>query len=201
MGTVESGVIIAKRGKSYLVLTNAHVLQGNNTFFIQTHDGASHRATSMVNAIETDDDLALLEFISDNPYEAAEISVAATPSVDHAILAVGYDASTGEIVTQEGKIKQVPDKTLKDGYGIGYSSNIVRGMSGGAILNTDGQVIGINGKSSFSIANTRYLYQDGTSPNTEEIEQYRQLNWGLLINSLLTQLNPQIITAYNFILA
>ena len=58
-------------------------------------------------------------------------------------------------------------------------------------------MIGINGKSAFPILNTGYEYQDGTTPTAEEIEQLRQLSWGLSLNRLLTQLNPEIITAYN----
>ena len=39
----------------------------------------------------------------------------------------------------------MPNKTFKDGYQIGYSSNIVQGMSGGAVLDKDGRVVGIHG--------------------------------------------------------
>ena len=120
-----------------------------------------------------------------------------TPGVEQDILAVGNDAATGELITQSGKIGLIPDKTLKDGYSIGYSSNIVQGMSGGAILNTNGEVIGINGKSAFPIVNTGYVYQDGSKPTAAQIEQYRQLSWGLSLNSFLSQLNPEIITSYN----
>ena len=191
-----SGVIIAQQDNTYLILTNAHVLRNGSTFDIQTRDGITHQAKPVANGIETDDDLALLEFSSDNSYQSATINSAATPRVDQSILAVGYDAATGKLVVEEGKIERVPDKTFKDGYSIGYSNNIVQGMSGGAILNADGEVIGINGKSAFPIVNTGYLYQDGTKPSTEEIEQLRQLSWGLTINRLLTQVNPEIITAY-----
>jgi tetratricopeptide (TPR) repeat protein len=192
-----SGVIIGKQNNTYLVLTNNHVIRNGDSFSIQTHDGVTHQAKPVDNAIQSNDDLALLEFSNDKTYETANINTAATPKVEQDILAVGYAAETGELVTQEGKIGLIPDKTFKDGYSVGYSSNIVQGMSGGAILNTDGEVIGINGKSAFPIINTGYVYRDGSQPTPAEIERYRQLSWGLSLNSFLAQLNPEIITAYN----
>ena len=190
-----SGVIIAQQDNTYLILTNAHVLRDDDTFNIQTHDGITHQAKTVANGIETNDDLALLQFSSDNSYQTATINSAATPRVDQSILAVGYDAATGKLVVEEGKIERVPDKTFKDGYSIGYSNNIVQGMSGGAILNIDGEVIGINGKTAFPIVDS-YVYQDGTKPTSEEIPQLRKLSWGLTIERLLTQINPGLITAY-----
>jgi tetratricopeptide (TPR) repeat protein len=192
-----SGVIIGKQNNTYLVLTNNHVIRNGDSFSIQTHDGVTHQAKPVNNAIQSNDDLALLEFSSDKSYQTANINTAATPKVEQDILAVGYSAETGKLVIQEGKIGLIPDKTFKDGYSVGYSSNILQGMSGGAILNTDGEVIGINGKSAFPIINTGYVYQDGSQPTPAEIDRYRQLSWGLSLNSLLTQLNPEIITAYN----
>ena len=192
-----SGVIIAQQDNTYLVLTNNHVLRDREEFTVYTYDGETYQATEVEKAISTGDDLALLQFESDKSYQTATINTAAIPKAEQAILAVGYSAETGELVTETGTIEQVPDKTLKEGYSIGYSSNIVQGMSGGAIFNTDGEVIGINGKSSFPIINTGYDREDGTKPSAEEIEQYRQLSWGLSINRLLTQINPEIITAYN----
>lgn len=192
-----SGVIIAKQDNTYLILTNAHVLRDDDTFTVQTHDGIIHQAKLVENGIETDDDLALLTLSSDKVYQPASINSAATPTVRHSVLAVGYSTETGSLVTQKGTIKRVPDRTLKDGYQIGYSSNIIQGMSGGAILNVDGEVIGINGKSAFPIVNTGYVYQDGTKPSPEEIENYRQLSWGIPLNNFLVQVNPDILIAYN----
>ena len=192
-----SGVIIAQRENTYLILTNDHVLRDGDSFTVQTHDGATHQAKPMTGAIPSDDDLALLEFSSDNSYQTATINSAATPNVEQTILAVGYAAETGELVSETGKIKQVPDRVLKGGYEIGYSNNIVSGMSGGAILNTDGEIIGINGKSAFPIVDTGYVYQDGAIPSPAEVEQLRQLSWGVSMNRLLAQVNPEIVTAYS----
>ena len=194
-----SGVIIGKQDndKTYLILTNNHVIRGGETFTIHTHDGKTHQANLIENNIETNDDLALLEFNSENSYKIASLNSAAIPRVEQTILAIGYAAETGELVTQAGIIERVPSKSFKEGYQIGYTSKILQGMSGGAIINTNGEVIGINGKTAFPIVNTVYDYQDGTKPTPEKIEQLRQLSWGIALNRLLSQANPKIITAYN----
>ena len=192
-----SGVIIARNYNTYLVLTNKHVVQDGKEFTVDTHDGVTYQAIEVENKIATDDDLALLQFTSNKDYQTATINTAATPRVEQTILAVGYSAENGKLVTESGKIEKVPNKTLKEGYSIGYTSNIIGGMSGGAIINTDGEVIGINGKSAFPIVNTGYTYRDGTKPSAEEIEELRKLSWGLSINRLLARVDPEIITAYS----
>ena len=193
-----SGVIIAKhqQDSSYLILTNNHVIRSEDNITIETHDGNIHQAKPVKNGLAKDDDLALLEFSSDNSYQTASLNSAATPRIEQTILAVGYAAETGKLVTQVGIIENVPTKTLKEGYQIGYNSKILQGMSGGAILNTNGELVGINGKSAFPIVNTVYVYEDGTKPTAKEIEQLRQLSWGISLNRLLRQVNPEIMTAY-----
>ena len=172
-------------------------LRDDDAFSIKTHDGTIHNARPVANGIETNEDLALLEFASNNSYQTATINSAATPGVNQPILAAGYSGDAEKFLTEEGKIKQVSDKIFKDGYSIGYSSNIVQGMSGGAILNIEGELIGINAKSASPIVDTGYVYQDNTHPNAEEIKQLRQLNWGLSIDRLLKQINPELIATYN----
>ena len=192
-----SGVIIARQNNTYLILTNAHVVEAKNKLTIITHDGVTHRAQSVVDGIKTEDDLALLEFSSNNFYQTASINTAAPLKQGQAIFAVGYSAKTKKFVTEAGKIERISPKVFKEGYQIGYSSNVSSGMSGGAILNIRGEVIGINGKSAFPIINTGYTYQDGTTPDPKEIEQLRQLSWGLSINRLLMQINPVAIAKYS----
>ncbi len=192
-----SGVIIGKQDNLYLVITNQHVVQGGDSFTIQTADGTTHAAEIVSNPITSDDDIALLTFNSDNNYQVTNLNSAATGRTEQKILAVGYSVETGEFKIEEGTINRIPNQPFKEGYQIGYNSNIVSGMSGGAILNVFGDLIGINGRSAFPILNTGYEYQDGTIPSAEEIEQLRQLSWGLSLHRLLTQVNPEIITAYN----
>ena len=192
-----SGVMIGKQENKYLVITNNHVISGSQDLTIQTADGQTHQADIVNNPITSDDDIALLTFSSNNNYQVANLNSAATGKAEQQILAVGYSAETGELVFREGTIARIPHQPLKEGYQIGYTSDIVSGMSGGAILNIFGDLIGINGISAFPILSTAYEYEDGTTPPKDQIERYRQLSWGLSLNHLLSQLNPDIITAYS----
>ena len=49
-------------------MTNNHVLRDGDEFTINTHDGVTHPATEVEKGIDTDDDLALLQFESDKSY-------------------------------------------------------------------------------------------------------------------------------------
>ena len=191
-----SGVIISKQNDQYLVITNNHVVSGVENLTIETAEGASHPAELVNNPITSDDDIALLTFNSNNSYQVAELNGAATGKEEQKIWAVGYDLATGEFRVEAGTVNYVPRQPLKEGYQIGYTSNVVAGMSGGAIINIFGDLIGINGISAFSILNTAYEYQDGTKPTTEEMEQWQQLSWGLSLHRFLTQVNPEIMKAY-----
>lgn len=44
-------------------------------------------------------------------------------------------------------------------------------MSGGPIVNSQRLLVGINGRVAHPILNTGYIYQDGSLPTREEIEQ------------------------------
>ena len=129
-----SGVIIGKQDDRYLVITNNHVIRGGDSLTIQTADGITHQAEIVSNSITSDDDIALLTFNSNDSYQVAKLNSAARGKEEQAILAVGYSAETGELAIKEGKIDRIPNQPLQEGYQIGYTTDIVSGMSGGAIL-------------------------------------------------------------------
>ena len=191
-----SGVIIGKQGSKYLVVTNYHVIRDAESLSIQTEDGISHQGKLVENPITTDDDIALVVFESNNNYQPVRLNSVNTAKEEKPIYAVGYAADTGEFTIAEGNIKRVNQQPFQEGYQIGYSSNVLEGMSGGAIFDNFGDLVGINGIGAFPILDTAYQYEDETTPTVEEIEQFRSLSWGLSIHRLLTQLNPEIITAY-----
>ncbi|GCA95367.1 tetratricopeptide repeat protein, partial [Microcystis aeruginosa] len=121
-----------------------------------------------------------------------------TPNQDRIgleVVAAGYVAETGQYRTTKGTLEQVSDRPLREGYSVGYSGDIVQGMSGGGIF-VDGELIGINGRSAHPIL-SNYIYEDGTKPTDAEIQQMRAVNWGIPINTLLTYIRPEILSAYN----
>jgi tetratricopeptide (TPR) repeat protein/S1-C subfamily serine protease len=189
-----SGIIIGKKGSIYLVLTNAHVTRGATTLQIQTHDGQTRTASIAPNSLLKDKDLALVEFSDTRDYPIAKIR-AISPDAELDITVTGYSAETGQYTTDNGKIEQTSDRPLREGYSVGYSGDIVQGMSGGGIFFED-ELIGINGRSAHPIL-SNYIYEDGTKPTDAEIQQMRAVNWGIPLHTLLTYIRPEILSAYN----
>jgi tetratricopeptide (TPR) repeat protein/S1-C subfamily serine protease len=188
-----SGTIIGKKGSNYLVITNAHVIRGATTLQVQTHDGQTHTARVVPGSLPGDKDIALLEFSDTRDYAIARIS-SIPLDTDIEITMAGYSGETGQYTTDNGKIEQTSDRPLREGYSIGYSGEVVQGMSGGGIFFED-ELIGINGRSAYPIL-SNYTYEDGTKPTEAEIQKMRAVNWGIPINTLLTYIHPDILTAY-----
>lgn len=189
-----SGTLIGKQENNYLVLTNSHVVQGVNSIKLQTADGKTYSAEILPQKNFKNSDITLLKFQSSQSYCLPEIYTA-TPDINSTILASGFSGSTGKITFSEGEIKKTSN--LKEGYEIGYSSNIEQGMSGGAIIEPmKGKLIGINGKSAYPILNSGYVYQNGKRPSESEIREMRKLSWGIPISTVLAQLNQDVLNAY-----
>ncbi|TRT73130.1 MAG: serine protease [Microcystis sp. M_OC_Ca_00000000_S217Cul] len=192
-----SGTIIAKKGDNYLILTNAHVTRNTKTLQVQTYDGHSRAARIVPNSLSENQDLALLEFSDTRDYSIATIAEFTINQnrIGLEVVAAGYVAETGQYRTTKGTLEQVSDRPLRDGYSVGYSGDIVQGMSGGGIF-VERDLIGINGRSAYPIL-SNYIYEDGTKPTDAEIQQMRAVNWGISINTLLTYIRPEILSAYN----
>ncbi|MCZ8026164.1 MAG: tetratricopeptide repeat protein [Microcystis sp. LE19-10.1B] len=192
-----SGTIIAKKGDNYLVLTNAHVTRNTKTLQVQTYDGHSRAARIVPNSLSENQDLALLEFSDTREYSIATIAEFTINQnrIGLEVVAAGYVAETGQYRTTKGTLEQVSARPLRDGYSVGYSGDIVQGMSGGGIF-VDGELIGINGRSAHPIL-SNYTYEDGTKPTDAEIQKMRAVNWGIPINTLLIYIRPEILSAYN----
>jgi tetratricopeptide (TPR) repeat protein/S1-C subfamily serine protease len=192
-----SGTIIAKKGDNYLILTNAHVTRNTKTLQVQTYDGHSRAARIVPNSLSENQDLALLEFSDTRDYSIATIAEFTINQnrIGLEVVAAGYVAETGQYRTTKGTLEQVSDRPLRDGYSVGYSGDIVQGMSGGGIF-VERDLIGINGRSAHPIL-SNYTYEDGTKPTDEEIQQMRAVNWGISLHTLLTYIRPEILSAYN----
>ncbi len=192
-----SGTIIAKKGDNYLILTNAHVTRNTKTLQVQTYDGHSRAARIVPNSLSENQDLALLEFSDTRNYAIATIAkfTINQDEIGLEVVAAGYVAETGQYRTTKGTLEQVSDRPLRDGYSVGYSGDIVQGMSGGGIF-VDGELIGINGRSAHPIL-SNYIDEDGTKPTDAEIQQMRAVNWGIPLHTLLTYIRPEILSAYN----
>ena len=191
-----SGTLLAKQGNSYLVLTNAHVVRGVNKINLKTFDGKEYPAEIVPQSKFEKSDLALLKFQTSQSYCVPEIAESISGITGWQVIAAGYSADKGKIVFRTGEVTQITGQPLKEGYQIGYSSDIDQGMSGGAIISSDGSLIGINGRSAYPILNTGYVYENGKKPTDEEIQEMRKVSLGIPISTLLKQVNTDTRTAY-----
>ncbi|AFW94305.1 trypsin-like protein [Anabaena sp. 90] len=64
----------------------------------------------------------------------------------------------------------VLEKALERGYQIGYTNKLEKGMSGGPLLNENGQLIGVNGMHAYPLWDVPSVFIDGT-PADEKLHQ------------------------------
>ncbi|MDB9307512.1 tetratricopeptide repeat protein [Aphanizomenon sp. CS-733/32] len=196
-----SGTIFARKGNSYLVVTNSHVVRRINNINIITADGQKYPAKILPNTNFDQFDLTILEFTSNQQYclpsEIADRIASFDINLETPVMAAGYAVSEDKLVLTTGKIQQIISQpSLKDGYEIGYTSDIQQGMSGGPIISNTGNLIGINGISSYPLVNSAYIYTNGKRPTNPEIQEFRKLSWGIPIKTVLAQVKPEVLTAY-----
>jgi S1-C subfamily serine protease/tetratricopeptide (TPR) repeat protein len=197
-----SGVLIAKKGDTYLVLTNAHVVKRSTNFQIQAPDGQKYTARSIDGGFDAKYDLALLQFTSPTKYALADLSDVASPlAPERTIYSAGFPFDTKNIRITSGQVSQLSDIPFDDGTQIGYTTNrgekgIRQGMSGGAILDARGKFLGINTLGASPIL-SNYTYNDGSKPLPKLAARYRQANWGIPIYNFLTNVKADILYGYD----
>jgi S1-C subfamily serine protease len=196
-----SGVLIGKKGNKYLVLTNSHVVRAPATITIQTPDGQIH-TTTRVKDIQTGKfDVALLEFTSSRTYQLAGLKNFGSSDIvlneGREIFAAGFPYNSNALKVVEGEVNQLPQEAFINGTQIGYvtKSNLEQGMSGGPILDSFGNLIGINSTLADPVIPT-YTYTDGTKAPPDKVAEYARANWGVPMYNLLTRLNPDILSGY-----
>lgn len=147
-----SGIIVAEDDETLLIATNNHVVEGAESLDIIFIDGST--AQAKIRGLDPDMDLAVvsvdLASLSEETRDA--ITVARLGDSDSLrlgapVIAIGNALGIGQSVT-DGIISALNrEMTTEDGNtGIFIQTNaaINRGNSGGALLNIDGEVIGIN---------------------------------------------------------
>ncbi|QYX30608.1 serine protease [Sphaerospermopsis torques-reginae] len=189
-----SGTLIAKNGNNYTILTNDHVINPGESYRIQTPDGKIYPATVIKEKPQSlkNQDAALFQFQSTVEYTIATLGISAPIAVNQKIVAAGFVSDSAKLVFTEGQISLLPDKSFQGGYRIGYNNKIQPGMSGGPILNYQGEVIGINAVHAYPISDQIYTYIDNSKPSAAERQQMRQYSWGLPIYSVAKVVNEVI---------
>jgi tetratricopeptide (TPR) repeat protein/S1-C subfamily serine protease len=197
-----SGVIIARKGVKYLILTNAHVVRRATKIAIQAPDGRKYAATPLDGGFDAKYDLALLQFTSQTKYTLPDLSgISGSPlTTERTIYSAGFPFDATNIRITKGRVSQLSDISFNDGTQIGYVTDkgekgIRQGMSGGAIFDERGELLGINTVGVAPIL-PDYTYNDGSKPIAKLKAQYQQANWGIPIYNFLTHVKPDILYGY-----
>lgn len=135
-----SGVIIDAEGR---IVTNNHVVQGAQQINVQLSDGRD--AVAKVVGRDPDTDLAVLEIDLDD-LPTMPLGRSDTLRVGDVVLAIGNPVGIGQTVTHgivsaKGR-GQLNLATFEDFIQTDAAINI--GNSGGALVNLDGELVGIN---------------------------------------------------------
>lgn len=148
-----SGVIIAKKGKTYTVLTANHVVKNlNSEYAIVTSKKKEHKVTE-VKSFQNNDigpDLAVVMFESEEEYSVAPISNSDEADIGSGVYISGYPlpalgSTEREYAFTSGQVINVRSTNDK-GYTMRYDAVTRRGMSGGPVFDVSGRVIGIHGE-------------------------------------------------------
>lgn len=146
-----SGIILGKNDEELLIVTNNHVIEGANTLTVGFVDEEVYEAS--VKGAEADRDIAIvavkLEDISDDTM--SKISIATLGDSDklevgEQVVAIGNALGYGQSVTtgivsaldREVTIENITNNLIQT------DAAINPGNSGGALLNMDGELVGIN---------------------------------------------------------
>lgn len=201
-----SGIVINRQGAVYTVLTNNHVLvAGEPPYQVETPDAKIHPATKLPISLG-DNDLALLQFRSaDTVYAVASLGAGFGLQEGEEVFAAGYpfqywidespptmptpsfqsEEKLEGFVLRTGKIFSVLDRALEGGYRVGYTNDIQKGMSGGPLLNREGEVVAVNGMHAEPLWGNPYIYKDGSEPSLPQREEMSRYSWGIPIETFV----------------
>lgn len=145
-----SGVIVARQGNRYTVLTANHVVATEDEYTLVAPDGQRYPLNYRTVRSLPGVDLALLEFESDRNYAVATLADYPYNAQFRNVFVAGWVSSErhlspGLLLSQNFALTHAQEP-ISNGYELFYTSITEVGMSGGPVLDTDGRVIGIHGR-------------------------------------------------------
>ncbi len=185
-----SGLIVQRSRSVYTMVTNRHVLTPGAPYQVETADGRVYPAEVVENATFGGNDLALLQFSSNQNYPVANLGSGASLAVGDRVYVGGFPngvdpSQAGGFVFRDGTVTLLLDRALEKGYQLGFTNRIDKGMSGGPLLNDRGEVVGINGMHAYPLWGNPYIYIDGSEPNAATREIMMRSNWAIPIETLV----------------
>ena len=192
-----SGVIIAKQGNTYTVLTANHVVcdaidrpgeitcAKDVTYSLRTNTGKDYavKDIKVLQKTRNDPDLALVTFVATEDYpiatlgnsdamvEGSDIFVGGFPAVFGKVGAARDFAFTTGIVVSRSQ-------NAVNGYGLIYDARTITGNSGGPVFDIAGRIVAIHGLADTSAKNK--------TETGEFVTQKTGFNAGIPINTFLT---------------
>ena len=144
-----SGVIVGKNDSELLILTNNHVVENNQTLTVSFVDNESVEA--VIKGADSARDVAViavkLDEIKDSTMDEIAIATIGDSSslqVGEPVIAIGNALGFGQSVTTGVVSAKDRELTGFEGKLIQTDAAINPGNSGGALMNANGEVIGIN---------------------------------------------------------
>ena len=186
-----SGIIVGKNDDEYLIATNYHVVEGADTLSVAFADGTAAEAT--VKGFDEEKDLAVVAVSVDDidsdtkdAISVAKIGSSDDLKVGEQVIAIGNALGYGQsvttgIVSAKNRRMDSDNNTVTDGSTDDSSTdgvNLIQtdaainpGNSGGALLNMDGEVVGINSAKLASTEVEGMGYAISISDVTDTLEQ------------------------------
>lgn len=149
-----SGIIVQKQGNTYTVLTAAHVVKSSDQKYeIVTPDNQRYQIDySQVKKYPNQIDLAVITFTSNQNYQVAKVGNPDKAKLGATVYVAGFPKQTASRKFSSlnfpppGQITANATQAVKGGYTLAYSVPTLQGMSGGPLLNQQGELIGIHGR-------------------------------------------------------
>ncbi|MEM6401689.1 MAG: tetratricopeptide repeat-containing serine protease family protein [Cyanobacteria bacterium P01_D01_bin.116] len=177
------------------VLTARHVIPPNAKLQLQTKDQKIWKDTQITSIKRfPQQDLALLTFKPEGsscPYKAIAVGNSDKVNIGDNIYITGFPGNGWGRQFVEGKVSLIESRT--EGYGISYTAITAGGMSGGPVLNSNGEVIAVHGRTELELAQLAEIQGEQLQPQQQSTTGLSSQNgdavgtfkWGVPINTYL----------------
>ncbi len=148
-----SGILLQRQQDVYTILTAKHVVKNYTSLTIKTSDGTVHKfLPGSIRKSGNNLDLAILKFRSSKNYSLVNIGNSKRLQRGSTVYVTGFPnvneniVSAGLLHFTDGKVTGVEPQENDFGYSLIYGNQTLPGMSGGPVLNENGELVAIHGR-------------------------------------------------------
>jgi S1-C subfamily serine protease len=190
-----SGVIIHADQNGTWVVTNRHVVGSSKSACIATASGALYEA-AIYSRRDSVSDLAFALIAGSGPgLPTATLATGKYKDTIATVTATGYSAPEYRYTESIGLTLPLLERPVQGGYGLVYSSQVNKGMSGGGVFNQKGELIGINANHSDPLWSSAWLDGKGKPLDKELSEKLDAASVGLTSNLISAEFR-RVVQAY-----